>query len=233
MFQSINVFSIGKLTLDGTSGVARLLGALAALFAEGKPRLQELRVVNQAAQTGHGKLYIHCRDCGRIDVDGIVNHGETLTDLLIVNGSIHRENDTKIHNHRPGHAEPSEFEEALEAIASMQSLKVLRVTNPSNYRKSYRSPGNLFAYFRRQLENGEQRFVFQARADGLMHYLGAHGSAIKVLALVPMNKLTKATSSDKNAHSWPNYYYGHGDMGSATDNFGTKTATARPLMKWE
>ena len=44
---------------------------------------------------GLRQLHFECSNCIKIDVDGIINHGETLTNLLVVNGSIHRQDATR------------------------------------------------------------------------------------------------------------------------------------------
>ncbi|KAI8943398.1 hypothetical protein NX059_001410 [Plenodomus lindquistii] len=248
MFRRINPLLINKLTLDGTTGIEKLLEALAAEFEKGQPQLQYLHIVNQAAQTTDDL------NCGRIDVDGIVNHGETLTSLLVVDDtadlekiaiacprlqqfclnlyeldSDRPENDIIERDPSSGGDQPTESEQALRAVASIGSLEVLWLTNPPNYRKSFRTPGHLWGYFRRQLETGEQRYALQARANGLMRYLAAHGSNIAVLALSPTEKLTEATSPDKNGHFWPNYYYGRG---SVVDYKGHSAAVAIPMADW-
>ena len=43
---------------------------------------------------GLRQLHFECSNCIKIDVNGIINHGETLTDLLVLNGGIHRQDAT-------------------------------------------------------------------------------------------------------------------------------------------
>jgi hypothetical protein len=195
----------------------------------------------------HGlhKLHIQCGNCIKINVDDIVNHGETLTELLVVNGGIHRQDSTRCFNAEdlqkvatacprlerlclnlyeivpdvpegdflgPYPTIPSdstEFEKALIAIASIRSLKWLRLTNPPNYRKVYQHhhPGEFVSFFRESLESGEQRYAFKARADSIIRYMGDRGSNIEFLSFSPIENLTKATSADKNGHVWPRYFY--------------------------
>jgi hypothetical protein len=125
---------------------------------------------------------------------------------------------------------PNEFEQALTAIAGMPKLCILRFTNPPNYRKAYFRNGELARFFHRNLQMGLERYSFQARADGIMRYLGEHGSDLKVLALSPLGMTEKITLTDKNGHIWPHYYYYRGRM---TDHKGTDVAVARPLRSWK
>lgn len=284
MLHCIEFLALQKLTLDGTTGVADLLAVLATKFAQGQPALNSLCIINQAKQTTddlmtklllflqsfHGlqKLRIQCQDCTKITADGIVNHGETLTELVVVNGDIHRQNQSRCldasdlqqiavacpqlqalcinlyelnpdcregdvlgpHPDEQDDTEPTPFEEALDAIASMSSLRVLRFSNPTNYRKVYHRPGELMRFFNRALEQGEQRFAFQARASGVMRYLGDRKSSLEVLAFSPMEKLGSVVSPDKNGHTWPHYYYARGSM---TDHRGKVTTAAIPLADWK
>ncbi|KAH4103590.1 hypothetical protein HBH98_011040 [Parastagonospora nodorum] len=125
---------------------------------------------------------------------------------------------------------PNEFEQALTAIAGMPKLRILRFTNPPNYRKAYFRNGELARFFHRNLQMGLERYSFQARADGIMRYLGEHGSDLKALALSPIGVTEKVTLADKHGHTWPHYYYYRGRM---TDHKGTDVAIARPLRSWK
>jgi hypothetical protein len=89
----------------------------------------------------------------------------------------------------------------------MPKLRILRLTNPPNYRKVYHRPSELLHFLVRNLQSRLERHRFKARADGLMQYLGDHGSNIKLLAFSPVEKLKKADSPDKQGHVWPDYYY--------------------------
>ena len=215
---------------------------------------------------GLSQLHYQCDNCDKIDVDGIVNHGEILTDLLIVNGGIHRQDANKcmsaedlrkvaiacpnlqqlclnLYEIDPDtpegdflspksatHSELTEFEKALSAIASMKALRLLRLTNPPNYRKAYHRQGEFMRFFRRSLESGEQRYAFQARADSIVRYVGDRASNLRLLAFSPMKSLTKATSADKNGHIWPNYFYTCERMKS---NRGTEVSIARAVKDWK
>ncbi|CAO2648631.1 Nn.00g078980.m01.CDS01 [Neocucurbitaria sp. VM-36] len=282
MFQRIDILALVELTIDGTFGVTELLAAAAFKFAESEPSLRKLRIVKLGLQAtdeffqsllllllafnGLLQLHIQCDDSNKVDVDGIVNHGETLKDLLIVNGGIHRIDKSKCMSvadfekialacpnieqlcvnlyeitpdkleddvlgpHPSMLFEPTDFEQALGCLASLRHLKILRLTNPPNYRKLYFRPEELVRYFRRSLESGEQRYAFQARADGIMRYLGDRNSNIKLLVFSPVEELPRPENPDKNGHSWPSYYYYRGKM---TDHRGTDIAVARPLADWK
>jgi hypothetical protein len=111
MFQRIDILALRELVLDDTELVPRLLEAMASEFGKGEPSLQKLRLNNTDTQTnedfiynltilllsfsGLRQLHIRSKDCNKIDPDGIINHGETFTDLLIVNGGIHRKDSAK------------------------------------------------------------------------------------------------------------------------------------------
>ncbi|KAF2025301.1 hypothetical protein EK21DRAFT_104045 [Setomelanomma holmii] len=106
MFQRINVLALQTLTIYATSGTAEIFRAMASSFAQGVARLQHLRLVrvpkSEAADVVNGldvfllsfsglrSFRLHCDDCDLVDVDGIVNHGETLKVLSLVVGGIHR-----------------------------------------------------------------------------------------------------------------------------------------------
>ena len=221
MFQRIDIIALTELVLVHTGRVAELLEAMCSEFQEREPSLRKLRLllVNEDASgdilsqlqllllSFHGlrQLHFECGNCVKIDVDGIINHGETLTDLLIVNGGIHRQDANKcmsaedlrkvaiacpsleqlclnLYEIDPDSLEGdflvpkisvlpalTEFERALSAIASMKSLRLLRLTNPLNYRKAYHRQGEFMRFFRRSLESGEQRYAFQARAGKIPH----------------------------------------------------------------
>jgi hypothetical protein len=125
---------------------------------------------------------------------------------------------------------PTDFEQALDAISGMPKLRILRFTNPPNYRKAYHTQGVFVRFFQRCLLSGIERYGFRARADGIMRYLGERGSGLKVLAFSPVEKLKQADNPDKHGHSWPNYYYKRGE---ATDGDGTNIAVAMPLVYWK
>jgi hypothetical protein len=131
----------------------------------------------------------------------------------------------------PSISPPStEFESALSAIASIRSLKMMRFTNPPNYRKVYHHSGEFLRFFRRSLENGEQRYAFQARADNITRYLGDRNSNIGLLVFSPIEHLTKAASADKNGHIWPNYFYYCERM---RGDRGTNIMIARPAKDYK
>jgi hypothetical protein len=125
---------------------------------------------------------------------------------------------------------PTEFEQALNAISDMPKLRILRFTNLPNYRKAYHTQGVFVRFFQRCLLSGIERYGFQARADGIMRYVGERGSGLKVLAFSPVEKLKKADNPDKHGHSWPDYHY---KRGKATDDDGTDIAVAMPLANWK
>jgi hypothetical protein len=95
------------LTLDTFEGTSELLTEMASILAKGKANLKTLSITILERQTDdafvnsldlfissfHGlqALTGNCFDCDKIYADGIVNHGETLQSLDIVNGGIHRE----------------------------------------------------------------------------------------------------------------------------------------------
>jgi hypothetical protein len=140
-------------------------------------------------------------------------------------------NESDVLGPQPGIAfTPNEFENALIAIASMPVLSILRFTNPPNYRKVFHRSGELLRYFKRNLLSGVERQGFQARADGLMQYLGENGSNIKVLAFSPVESLKKVDGPDKHGHVWPHYYYYGVRM---KDRKGTDVVVARPLVGWK
>jgi hypothetical protein len=102
MFQQIDIISLQVLVLDETQGVAEILEAMCSEFQRQQPSLRRLRLIGMSGLDSddftshlqlfllsfHGlrQLHVHCDNCIKIDVDGIINHGETLTDLLLVNG---------------------------------------------------------------------------------------------------------------------------------------------------
>jgi hypothetical protein len=260
MFQRIDIVALKELVLDGTTRVAGLLEAMRSEFQMRQPSLRELGLVGMSEPASgdfisqlqlfllsfHGlhKLHIQCGNCIKINVDDIVNHGETLTELLVVNGGIHRQDSTRCFNAEdlqkvatacprlerlclnlyeivpdvpegdflgPYPTIPSdstEFEKALIAIASIRSLKWLRLTNPPSYRSVYQHhhPGEFVSFFLQSLESGEQQYAFEARADSIIRYMGDRGSNIEFLSFSPIENLTKATSADKNGHVWPRYF---------------------------
>lgn len=125
---------------------------------------------------------------------------------------------------------PNDFETGLQALASINSLRTLRLTNPPEYRKAFHALGDFLRFFRRNLQSGTERVKFQARADGVLRYLGEHGSNIEGLAFAPVQKLKRAADTpDKQGHIWPNYYY---FRGKTTDRKGIDVALARPLVEW-
>jgi len=259
MFQRIDIIALTELVLVDTGRVAELLEAMCSVFQKREPSLRKLRLLemNEDASDDilpqlqllllsfHGlrQLHFECGDCVKVNVDGIINHGETLTDLLVVSGGVHRQDATKcmsaedmrkiasacpnleqlclnLYEIDPDTPEgdflspkstissaSTEFENALSAIASMKSLRLLRLTNPPNYRKAYHRQGEFMRFFRRSLESGEQRYAFQARADSIVRYMGDRGSNMRLLAFSPMELLTKAATADKNGHVWPHYLY--------------------------
>ncbi|KAI4679354.1 uncharacterized protein J4E84_008383 [Alternaria hordeiaustralica] len=282
MFQRIDIIALTELVLVHTGRVAELLEAMCSEFQKREPSLRKLRLllVNEDASdyilsqlqlllcSFHGlrQLHFECGNCVKIDVDGIINHGETLTDLLIVNGGIHRQDANRcmsvedlrkvaiacpsleqlclnLYEIDPDSPEgdflgpkisvlpaSTEFERALSAIASMKSLRLLRLTNPPNCRKAYHRQGEFMRFFRRSLESGEQRYAFQARADSIVRYVGDRASNLRLLAFSPMESLTKAISADKNGHIWPNYFYTCEQMKS---NRGTEVSIARAVRDWK
>ncbi|KAH7073953.1 hypothetical protein BKA63DRAFT_515100 [Paraphoma chrysanthemicola] len=282
MFERIEALALQVLQLDMTFGISNLFKSLASSFAQKEVSLKHLRInrlpkaeAEEVLESlllfltsfcGLETIWIQCDDCSKISTDGIINHGETLKTLFIVNGGVHRQDKTKcmvaedlqqittacpelqqlclnlyeidpdrnegdILGPQPGVSfVANEFEEALQAVASMPKLKVLRLTNPPNYRQAYRRPGELLRWFPRSLQSGTERLAFKARADGVMQYLSEHGSNVQLLAFSPMEKLNKATSADKHGHVWPDYYYYGGRL---TDVKGTDIAVARPLVDWK
>jgi hypothetical protein len=56
--------------------------------------------------------------------------------------------------------EPSEFEQALSAIASMPKLRRLQLTNLHDYRASYNRPGEFYQWFLRSLEKDQGWYRF-------------------------------------------------------------------------
>jgi hypothetical protein len=125
---------------------------------------------------------------------------------------------------------PNEFEQALVATASIPKLKILRFTNPPNFRKAFHTTVEYLRYFRRNLQSGIERQGLQARADSLMQYLGEHGSSIQVLAFSPAEQLRKVDHTDKHGHVWPHYYcYGV----RLKDEEGKSFVVARPLIDWK
>ncbi|KAI4682862.1 hypothetical protein J4E81_009485 [Alternaria sp. BMP 2799] len=282
MFQRIDMISLTELVLVGTERVAELLEAMCSVFQKREPSLRKLRLLemNEDASNdirsqlelfllsfhGLSQLHYQCGNCDKIDIDGIINHGETLTDLLVVNGGVHRQDATECMSAEelgkvaiacpsleqlclnlyeidpdtpegdflgPKSAIPSEstaFENALSAIASMKALRLLRLTNPPNYRKAYHRQGEFMRFFRRSLESGEQRYAFQARADSIVRYMGDRESNIRLLALSPMESLTKAATADKNGHVWPDYFYTCERM---KGNRGAEISIARAVRDWK
>ncbi|KAI4944269.1 hypothetical protein J4E91_008825 [Alternaria rosae] len=282
MFQRIDIIALTELVLVGTARVAELLEAMCSDFQNREPSLKKLRLSKMSELESndttsqlqlfllsfHGlrQLHFECSNCIKIDVDGIINHGETLADLLVINGGIHRQDATKCMSAEdlrkvaiacpnleqlclnlyeidpdtpegdflsPKSAilsESTEFENALSAIASMKTLRLLRLTNPPNYRKAYHRQGEFMRFFRRSLESGEQRYAFQARADSIMRYMGDRESNTRLLAFSPMESLTKAASADKNGHIWPNYFYTCERMKGIR---GTEISIARAVRDWK
>jgi hypothetical protein len=132
---------------------------------------------------------------------------------------------------RPGIPfEPSEFEQAISAIASMSKLRRLQLTNLPDYRASYNRPGEFYRWFLRSLEKGQERYRFQARADGLMRYLAQQGSKIEYLMFSPLDDLRRADHADINGHVWPEYVY---SRGTRVDNQGSEVAVAVPTARFE
>jgi hypothetical protein len=111
MFERIDVLVLRKLTLINFSETSRLFEELAAIFSKGRPSLKLLHVDSQAEQEseelvtslssllssfqGLQSLRFQCKNCKKLDVGGIVNHGETLKTRFIVNGGIHRQDATR------------------------------------------------------------------------------------------------------------------------------------------
>jgi hypothetical protein len=284
MLYRINFLALQKLTIDECINSSALLGALGTKMTTGRTQLRKLRIVRLQEETtddfiqsilllllafqGLEQLHIHCYNCAKIAIEGILNHGETLKCLVIVNGSIYREDKDRcmgaadmqqiaaacprlehlclnlyeidpdkpegdvLGPHPSISFEPTEFEGALSAIATLPSLRILRFTNAPDYRKAYdrRNRSRLFDWFTRELERGDQRHAFQARADGIMRYLGHRGSNIKVLAFAPAETLVKATSPDRNGHVWPYYFY---NRGKRIDHKMAETAVAVPVADWK
>lgn len=282
MLQRIDVLTLQELTLDAFAGASGLLESMALQFTKGNPGLRTLCISHLPAQTsaafttslflllssfrGLRSLLIQCVDCDKLDMDGIIQHSDTLEIIYFINGGIHRQspgksfdasdlqklatgclkvqqlclnlyeidddrNESDVLESQPGVPyTPNEFEQALTAIAGMPKLQILRFTNPPNYRKVFQRPNQLVNYFQRNLRSGVERYAFQARAEGIIGYLGKHGTNLKILAFSPIEKLQKANSPDKHGHVWPEYYYYRERM---TNNKGTDVAVARPLANWK
>jgi hypothetical protein len=140
-------------------------------------------------------------------------------------------NESDILGPQPGITfQPNEFEQALCAIAAMPNLRILRLTNPPNYRNAYHRSGERLRFFTRNLQSGIERYGFQARADGIMKYLGEYGSNLQVLAFSPSEVLKKADNPDKHGHVWPDYYY---RRGRRMDYKGATVEVAIPLVNWK
>ncbi|KAI4638300.1 hypothetical protein J4E93_010300 [Alternaria ventricosa] len=111
MFQRIDIFALTELVLVDTGRVAELLEAMCFEFQKRETSLRKLRLLlmNEDASNdirsqlelfllsfhGLSQLHYQCDNCDKIDIDGIINHGETLTDLLVVNGGVHRQDATE------------------------------------------------------------------------------------------------------------------------------------------
>jgi len=194
-----------------------------------------------------------------------VKHGKTLKRLLVVNGTIHRQDQDRccdagdlpqsatacteleqlclnlyeLDTDRnesdflgplaDGLFTPSAFEEALVAIAGMPKLHTLRLTNPPNYRKAYRAPGDIRRNHERQLQAGSERYAFRARADALMQFMGERASNVKHLAFRPVETLATASRPDMHGHVWPNYFYSRLRM---VDADGRVMHVARPVASF-
>jgi hypothetical protein len=107
MFQRIDMLALGRLNLDAFAGASKLLKTLASKFADGRPRLHELRITALPDQIlevfttslllflssfrGLRHLTVHCTSCSKVDVDSITNHGITLKRLCVVNGGMNRQ----------------------------------------------------------------------------------------------------------------------------------------------
>jgi hypothetical protein len=277
-FQRIDVLALSELHLDSFAGSGNLLEGVSLQFAKGTSCLKKLSILRLPEQDaedfitglfllltsfcGLQKLELLCKDCGKVNSDGIVNYGETSTELSIVNGGIYREDASRCFSandleniattctelkhlylniyemdtdrfeseilgpQRDVAFQPSEFEQALTAIATIPTLLSLHLTNPPNYRKSYYCPGEFFRWHARSLQNGSERFAFQARADGIMQHLGVSGSNIMTLNFSPVESLRKAEAPDRHGHVWPDYAYRRVRM---TGDGGKKVAITRAL----
>jgi hypothetical protein len=250
-------------------GAFELLDGLATCFSQGSPCLKSLRIVRLLEQgavnvlstlsslllsfNGLQQLHIQCNDCLKITVHGIMHHGETLKNLLIINGGIDRETKARcfdasdLCNIAIACPELTQLCLNLYEIDTVryesdilgpqpgttftpsracQSCVFGRLTNPPNFRKAYVHAGQLSRCFTNNLRSGLERYSFQARADGLMRYLGEHHSNLKLLAFSPVVKNQKADRPDKHGHIWPGYYYRRGRM---IAHSGADVAVAEPL----
>jgi hypothetical protein len=122
---------------------------------------------------------------------------------------------------------PSEFEQALIAIASIPTLRDLCLTNPPSYRESLTPAGGLQTWFRKSLRKGKQQYDFQTRADGLVGFLGANGSNLESLAFCPTEPLRAASEPDEHGHIWPEYEY---VCYPFVNHKGIRTMIARPAL---
>jgi hypothetical protein len=109
-------------------------------------------------------------------------------------------------------------------------LSRLQLTNLPDHRASYNRPGEFYRWFLRSLEKGQERYRFQARADGLMRYLAQQGSKIEYLMFSPLDDLRRADHADINGHVWPEYVY---SRGTRVDNQGSEVAVAVPTARFE
>jgi hypothetical protein len=111
MFQRIDALALNEFTLDTFSGATDLFEALEAQFKRSGPCLKRLRIVRLPEQVteefttslylllmsfcGLHQFHLQCTNCHKVEVNGILNHGESLKDLMVVNGGIHREDKTR------------------------------------------------------------------------------------------------------------------------------------------
>jgi hypothetical protein len=107
MLQRIDALTLRVMTLNVVPGTSRIFEALASRFQQSEPALSRLYILGLGQQTadtlianlpllltsfsGLEDLKLQCLNCDKLGVDGIVNHGETLKTLFVVNGTIHRE----------------------------------------------------------------------------------------------------------------------------------------------
>jgi len=143
MFQRIDALALQELKLDTFTGTSKLLEALASQFTHGQPCLKKLHIVRLAEQATEGvfasllllltsfcglqSFQLQCVNCDKVDVDGIINHGETLESLLVVNGGIHREDKARCYN-------ASDLQKIATACPQLQNLCLnLYEIDPNRY----------------------------------------------------------------------------------------------------
>lgn len=125
---------------------------------------------------------------------------------------------------RPGHPHVrTELEAALDAIASMENLHTLRISDATSYTSERTMP-------KTPKQQAEWRYAFQARAHGVIQYLAARSSGVKVLGFSPVVKILACKVPDQIGHFWPHYFC---TRGTTRDVLGAVTTVARPLQDWK